>query len=448
MSNRVLKKVNRRRALAVIGAAMVRPAIAASDPRADFDVVIVGAGAAGVAAARRVAAAGLTYVVFEANDRWGGRCHTDTRTFGIPYDRGARWLYEPDSNPLGNLATKFGMRLDSGFVPQRLRVGVRDGHLSELEQLLSGLLRCRRAIAEMAKGPVDVSCAEALPKDLVDWRPTIEFMLGPHMCGRELREVSSRDFANLSERDSRVQCPQGIGTLIGKLAVGSPIQFYSPVTAIEWGGPRIKVEVRGATLTANAIVITASTGVLSSGKINFRPALPVRYLEAINKLQPGHLDNVAIQFKGNPLGLKDNELVQQKVASQRTAVLLANQFGSSLCTVELSGASGRDLANEGDAAMIAFAQQWIADLLGSDAKRSVLRASASRWSKEPFILGAMSVAPPGEQSTRATLSAPLNDRLWFAGEATHQTSWGTVEGAWESGERAANAVVERLHRKA
>jgi len=113
MSNRVLKKVNRRRALAMIGAAMVRPAVAASDPRADFDVVIVGAGAAGIAAARRVAAAGLTYVVFEANDRWGGRCHTDTRTFGIPYDRGARWLYEPDSNPLGNLATKFGMLLDS-----------------------------------------------------------------------------------------------------------------------------------------------------------------------------------------------------------------------------------------------------------------------------------------------------------------------------------------------
>jgi monoamine oxidase len=448
MSNRVLKYVNRRRALAMMGAAMVRPAVAASDPRADFDVVIVGAGVAGIAAARRVAAAGRTYVVFEADERWGGRCQTDTRTFGIPYDRGARWLYEPDSNPLANLATKFGMRLDSGSAPLRLRVGARNGHPSELEQMLSDLLRCKRAIAEAAKGPVDVSCAEALPKDLVDWRPTIEFMLGPHMCGRELREVSSRDLANLAERNSLAQSPQGIGTLIGKLAVGSLIQFYSPVTSVEWGGPRIKVEARGATLTANAVIITASTGVLGSGKINFRPALPARYLEAINKLQPGHLDHVAIQLKGNPLGLKDNELVQQKVVSPRTAVLLANQFGSSLCTVELSGALCGDLTKEGDAAMIAFAQEWIADLFGSDARRSVLRAGTSHWSKEPWILGAMSVAPPGEQATRATLSAPLNDRLWFAGEATHQTSWGTVEGAWESGERAANAVVERIRRKA
>ena len=432
----------------MIGAAMAQPAVAASDTGADFDVVIVGAGAAGIAAARRVAAAGLTYVVFEADERWGGRCHTDTRTFGIPYDRGARWLYEPNSNPLGNLATKFGMRLESGSVALRLRVGVRNSHPSELEQLLSGLLRCKRAIAEVAKGPVDLSCADALPKDLVDWRSTIEFMLGPYMCGRELREVSSRDFANLSERNSRAQCPQGIGTLIGKLAVGSLIQFYSPVTSVDWSGSRIKVEVRGTTLTANAIIITASTGVLGSGKINFRPALPARYLEAINKLQPGHRDHVAIQLKGNPLGLKDNELVQQKVASQRTAVLLANQFGSSLCTVELSGTLCRDLAKEGDAAMIAFAQEWIVELFGSDTRRSVQRANTTQWSREPWILGAMSVAPPGQQSTRATLSAPLNDRMWFAGEATHQTSWGTVEGAWESGERAANAVVEQLRKKA
>jgi hypothetical protein len=92
--------VNRRSFLAGSAAVAAGPVLAAPTVQPDFDVVIVGAGAAGVAAARRVAAAGRRFVVLEASERWGGRCFTDVRTFRVPYERGARWIYMPDLNPL------------------------------------------------------------------------------------------------------------------------------------------------------------------------------------------------------------------------------------------------------------------------------------------------------------------------------------------------------------
>src|SRR5690348_291215 len=98
-----MSAVNRRAFLTGSAALAAGPVLAAPGVRPDFDVVIVGAGAAGIAAARRVAAVGRSYVVLEASDRWGGRCLTDSKTFGIPYERGARWLYTPDSNPMAEL---------------------------------------------------------------------------------------------------------------------------------------------------------------------------------------------------------------------------------------------------------------------------------------------------------------------------------------------------------
>ena len=139
--------------------------------------MIVGAGAAGIAAARRLAKAGYRLVVLEASDRWGGRCFTDTRTFGFPYERGARWVYTPDLTPIGKLASEVGLRISAAPAGQRLRIGHRNARDSETEDFFTNLLRSNRAISEAASGKVDVSCAQALPQDLGDWRPTMEFVL-------------------------------------------------------------------------------------------------------------------------------------------------------------------------------------------------------------------------------------------------------------------------------
>ncbi len=439
--------MNRRAFLAGSAAVAAAPVLAAPAVQPDFDVLIVGAGAAGIAAARRVAAAGRRFVVLEASERWGGRCFTDMRTFRIPYERGARWIYMPDLNPLAKLALKAGLDIYPMPAGQRLRIGLRDAREGETEDFFANLVRCNRGISDAARGKVDVSCAQALPNDLGDWRPTMEFVLGDFGCGKALSDISAMDMAKSAERDVAAFCRQGLGTLVGKLAFGSPIQFSSPVTRIAWGDRLVEAETRGTLLTARAAIVTASTAVLASGKIKFQPGLPARHAEAIGKLGLGSYEHVAIEFAGNPLGLRSDDLIFEKAAGPRTAALLGNVSGSRLCVVEIAGRLAADLAGDGEAAMTTFAIDWLAGLFGSGLKRAVERTHATRWTKEPWVLGAFSAAAPGGQWARKALSEPLDERLWFAGEAVHETLWGTIAGAWEAGERAADAAIKRLGKK-
>jgi monoamine oxidase len=135
---------------------------------------------------------------------------------------------------------------------------------------------------------------------------------------------------------------------------------------------------------------------------------------------------------------------EKAAAGGRTAGLLANVSGTSLCTLEVGGRFGRNLAAQGEAAMVAFATDWLAGLFGNDVRKSVKRTHATHWSKEPWVLGGSSAAPPGGQGLRRAFAEPFRDRIFFAGEAAHETLWGTVGGAWESGERAADAALKRV----
>jgi monoamine oxidase len=112
--------------------------------------------------------------------------------------------------------------------------------------------------------------------------------------------------------------------------------------------------------------------------------------------------------------------------------------------IDVGGNFGRELAAAGDKAMVSFAVDWLAGLYGNDIKKAVRRTHATQWNNDPWTLGAMSAAAPGGQSARAALAEPLRNNLYFAGEATHETLWGTVGGAWASGERAADAVLRKL----
>jgi monoamine oxidase len=114
-----------------------------------------------------------------------------------------------------------------------------------------------------------------------------------------------------------------------------------------------------------------------------------------------------------------------------------------LCSIDVGGSFGRDLAAQGEPAMIAFAVEWLTKLFGSDAAAAVKKSSATRWDIAPFALGAMSVAAPGAQPSRKILTEPIGC-MFLAGEATHETLWGTVDGAWESGERAAEAALRKI----
>jgi monoamine oxidase len=361
-----MSPLSRRSFLASAAALAASPALGAVGGSGEVDVVIVGAGAAGIAAARRVAAANRRFTLIEAADRIGGRCATDTKIFGVPYDLGAHWIHNPDNNPLAKLAT-----------------------------------------------------------------------------GKDLNEISAFDLARAVDRDSAAFCRQGYGALLAKLAAGLPVQLSTPVDAVFWGS-KLAVDTPKGNILARAVIITVPTNVLTADKIEFMPPLPKRQLDAASKLALGSYDHIALDMPGNPLGLQKDDMVFEQASGTRTAALLANVSGTSLHLVDVAGAFGRELAAKGEPAMVDFAGEWLSSLFGSNAKRAIKKSHVTRWNENPFALGAMSAAGPGNADARKVLMEPLGGKIWFAGEALHDSQWGTVGGAWESGTRAAEAVLRKF----
>jgi monoamine oxidase len=434
--------ISRRSFLAATAGLAAAPAFGQSGA-SSADIAIIGAGAAGIAAARRIVAAGKRPVILEAAARAGGRCLTDASLFGVPVDLGAHWIHMPEINPVAKLALAAGLDVYPAPPGQRLRVGRRYAREGELEDFLAALVRCNRAIQDAARGKVDVSCLQALPKDLLDLQATVEFFLGPWGCGKDLREISAMDFAKSLERDVDAFCRQGFGTLLMKLAEGLPLELSAPVTQVNTLGRGGGVEIVSSKgrVSASAVIVTVSTNVLTSGRIKFSPDLPKRQLDACDKLSLGSYDRIILELPGNPLGLQRDDLMFEKAQSDRTAAVLANVGGSTLAFVDVGGKFGRDLAAHGKGAMTAFATEWLTGLYGTDIGKAVGKTHATQWNEQPYALGAFSAAAVGGQPSRRILMEPLRERVFFAGEAAHETLWGTVGGAWESGERAAAAAL-------
>ncbi len=409
----------------------------------EADIVVIGAGAAGIAAARRIVAANRKVIVLEAASQVGGRCVTDISTFDVPFDRGARWIHNPETNPMIKLGRAAGLEIMPAPTGQKIRIGRRNARASETEEFLAALVKANRAIDEASRGRVDVSCASVMPKELGDWSGTAEFVLGANFAGKDLKDISAIDKVRAQDRNSAIACRQGLGTLIAKLAEQLPLSLSTPASRIEWGNRDAIVQTPAGKITARAAIITVSSNVLASGNIKFAPDIPKRTLDAAAKLGLGSFDHIALQLPGNPLGLGRDDILIEQSNSTRTALLYANMGSSSLCSIDVGGSFGRDLSAQGEAAMVAFAIEWLTKLFGSDLAKAVKKSSATRWNASPYVQGAMSVAPPGAQPSRKALSEPVGC-MYFAGEATHETLWGTVDGAWESGERAAEAALRRI----
>src|SRR5882724_9010433 len=440
--------MTRRKFLSASAALAAAPALGADAwgaplPR-EADIVVIGAGAAGIAAARRIRAANRRVIVVEATGQIGGRCLTDTATFDVPFDRGARWMHNADTSPMVKLARGAGLEVYPAPPGQKIRVGRRNARAGEIEYFLAALVRANRAIDDASRGKADVSCASALPKDLGDWAGTAEFMLGANATGKDLKDISAIDRARALERNNApIACRQGLGTLIARLGEQIPLALSTPASRIAWSGRDVTVETPAGRIAARAAVITVSSNVLTVGNIKLTPDIPKRQLDAAAKLSLGSYDHIALQLPGNPLGLAHDDIIIEQSNSTRTALLFANMGTSSLCSIDVAGSFGRDLAAQGEPAMVAFAVEWLTKLFGSEIAAAVKKSSATRWNAAPFVLGAMSSAVPGAQPLRRALTEPIGS-IYFAGEATHETLWGTVDGAWESGERAAEAALRKI----
>jgi monoamine oxidase len=405
------------------------------------DVVVVGAGAAGLAAARTALACGLTVVVLEAKRRIGGRAHTDTRRFGIPWDRGAHWLHHADSNPFTAFADAEGFAYDRTALPRRLWSG--GWAEPALEAALDDYYaRAFAAIAAAGTAGVDVAAAEVIPP-----HPRFRAMFdswSSALNGADPERVSTLDFARYDMNGGNWRVVDGFGALVARFGRGLPVELATPVARIRWGGKEILVDSARGTLRSRAAIVTASTNVLTSGRIAFEPPLPVRQQEALAAVPVGEANKVALMYEGDLPGPPQPYFLRLEHRTHEAMRFEIGALGRNLVIGYLGGRFAAELEAAGADAMTAFATDRLVEVFGVGVRRRILKAATTGWVGDPDIQGGYSCALPGKGHWRPVLSEPLGERVFFAGEACSLEAFGTVHGARASGEAAARAVARRL----
>jgi monoamine oxidase len=395
------------------------------------DVVIVGAGAAGLAAARTAGELGLDYVLVEASDRIGGRALTDVKTLGYPFDMGCHWLHSADINPMRELADLFGFRYRSEPIDWRLHL---EGHwLTEAEkgEVEAELERHSARIHEFGDAGKDVPFTEAV--DLNSrWNIVLRSIVAAEW-GFGLADVSTLDYCRYRDTDKNWPVEDGYGALVARHAKGIPVSLSTTVEHIDWSGERVKAETTQGTIDAAAVIVTASTSALAAGVISFFPALPVEKQEAFDAVPLGNANKVAFLLNGGLEEMPDHSGILTEIPSGDAISFQIKPFGRPIAGGYLAGESGRALEREGEAAMVDAALSALVSVFGSDIKMHVVKTLCSKWDHEPYIRGGYAAANPGYAHKRADLGTPVGDKVFFAGEATSPDFFSTCHGAHMTG---------------
>lgn len=406
-----------------------------------FDVAVVGAGAAGIAAGRRLGEAGARCILLEAGLQPGGRARTDMHTLGVPIDLGCHWLHSPASNPLRPLADALGVRYRDRAMEERL---LRDGRslpaiaLQACERYLEA---CFETVsAAQADVPVASLFSEPGP-----WHPVFDAVFAAKQ-GVAPRDASAIDFARYVWEGDDLPVVDGLGTLVLRLAEGLPLRLGVVVESIAWGARAgVRLHTGVGVIDARAALITVSTGVLAEGRPRFEPALPGWKQRAIADLPMGHCNKLALAFDGDLLGDCEEVLLLPLRGGEESVELVVRSGGASEVVMLVSGAFGQALSAAGEAAMADYALERVLEVTGSAVRRQLRgRRLHADWDGEPFIRGCYAAARPGGAHRRVELALPLAGSLFFAGEATHECFMGDVHGAWLSGERAADEALAAL----
>ncbi|KAB1073371.1 flavin monoamine oxidase family protein [Methylobacterium planeticum] len=409
----------------------------------DGPVIVVGAGAAGLAAAEVLRRAGHAFTLVEARGRIGGRAFTDA-SLGpdAAFDAGAQYIHWADRNPWRGIAEREKARIgaDSGWARTLLIDGrpateaerdARRAGFGTLTALLvpSGDDRSIRAAAQVGGAGAAQAAANLTRLSL----------------GEEPERVSLADYDRLwSGEDLWVD---GYGALVARHHADLPVRRETIVTGIDWSGAGVTVATSRGTLAGAAVIVTVPVGVLASGAIRFAPGLPPGTEAALAGLGMGAYTKIALRLDPARLDLKavgDAVSVARRGERDLTLYFEMAPFGRPLAIANLGGDGARALCEAGEAAAIAEATDRLVQILGTEARGAVTGGRLAGWWTDPFARGGYSIARPGCAEARLGLRRPIADRVFLAGEALADGGAMTVGGATLDGARAAAAVLRVL----
>jgi len=407
----------------------------------DVDIVVVGAGSAGLAAGRVLQTAGRSFKVLEAMDRIGGRAFTSTEHFGVPFDIGCAWLHAADRNPYFEEAKQAGWSLfhhDMGL--DHLYYGRQRASDAELAAAKAADAQIQARI-ESYEGP-DASLGSLLP-NCHALRAASTFA-GPMDFGKDDDEISIEDFKAAADLDPNYFSKEGYGALVARFGEGVPVELSTPVRNIRWGGPNVAVGTDRGTIRAKAVIVTASPATLAFEEIEFLPRLPVGHMEAIFDLPMGMLTKIPIEISGGRFGLKPFDDMLIEGPARHDLFFLCFPFDIDLMVGFVGGDFAWEMEAAGGEAGVDYVVRQLCGIFGNDCRKYVGRAMMTNWSAERFVRGAYAAARPGKASARNTLAMPVDQRIFFAGEHLAGPLIQTCAGARLSGEDAARRAIRAL----
>jgi monoamine oxidase len=403
----------------------------------EINVAIIGAGAAGLGAAHALKRSGLSVIVLEARDRVGGRGHTIMASPEVTFDLGCGWLHSADRNSFVKIAEQLDFEIDRKLPPWRERAWGKAFPPDDRADFVHALDEFFERIERAAKGGVDHPASLYLEKDN-RWNPMID-AVSSYINGCETDSLSILDFDAYEDSNINWRVRRGYGALMAAYGAALPLVFNCAVTLIDHSAKRLRIETTQGTLTADKVVITVPTNLIADEAVRFFPALPEK-VDAARGLPLGLADKVMLALDDPELLPVDGNLRGATMRAEMGTYHL-RPFGQPCIEGFFGGRFAQTLEDAGDGAIAAHSIDEIVSFLGSDFRRKLRPLAESRWAHDPFARGSYSHALPGHVTKRAVLAAPVDGRLFFAGEATSPNFFSTAHGAHDSGERAAKEVM-------
>ncbi|MDC0056928.1 FAD-dependent oxidoreductase [Alphaproteobacteria bacterium] len=414
------------------------------------DVIVIGAGASGLAATEYLLQKGKSVICIEANNRIGGRCYTDNSIFGVPYDVGAHWITNNKTNPYVHYWKKNDIKSFNLYQDQE-QVTVYDGKKKLISPEDKPLWDQYNSILEDIgnSSNKDIAPSEAILNKNSEWYDTAHLIIGPYDMAKDFNHFSCMDWWNYLEPETNSWfCSEGYGTLVKHKWRGVPVQLNTKAKTIKWDGQGVQIETNKGTISSKACILTLSTGVLSSGKLKFIPKLPMEKYDSFAGISMGIYNHIALQFNKNFFPHSKDGYIYYKLKNKnktfpKGVAGLTNSGSSNLSYFDTGGEFARELENAGKETSIDFVLGELKSIFGSKIDKCLINAHATSWASNPFTLGSYASAEPGAFHLRKVLKESVGDRIFIAGEATAD-EWATVAGATRSGLRAAKEVIKIL----
>ena len=405
----------------------------------EVDVAIIGAGAAGLAAASALAAAPLSVVVLEAQGRIGGRAHTEIFD-GLPLDLGCEWLHSADRNPLVEKIAASGLTIDKTPPPWANPEATANFGAEERQAYREAFAAFDERVEAAANAP-DRPAAELLEPG-GRWNPLLN-AFSAYYNGAEFDQVSVTDYAAYDDSELNWRVAEGYGAGIAGLApAGLRIVSDCPVSLLRHDGPLLSLETPKGLVRARAGIVCVPTAVLAAGALRILPELQAK-LTAAEGLPLGLADKVFLKLD-EPDAFAAESMVYGAPERTATGSYHLRPLGRPIIEAFFGGAHARALEAESPGAAAAFAIEELVGVYGTGLRRKVSVLASTAWAADPWARGSYSHALPGRAGERAVLAAPVDGRLFFAGEACSPHAFSTAHGAWETGERAALEVMAAL----